>query len=130
MDKLKPLGNLDLISVFESEAICIMNAASEGTILHNAKNIRDSGEPVEAALINLFSRRLPRTYGSISGYFYSEESKCSPQIDVMISQASEVHGLGPGSHGSEFVPLTSARVIGEVKNLLIVSQLPLSKYQI
>ncbi len=63
----------------------------------------------------LFNRRLPSSYRAISGYFYNEESECSPQVDIMICQQHEMHGLGPGNYGGAFTPFSSVRVIGEVK---------------
>jgi len=109
-------GELDLVGLFEVEALNMLQAVKRGRILHNTKNIRDSGTPLEAAFREFLSKKLPSQFKALQGYLFDVDSHCTPQIDAMIVDASECHEFLTLDAGSSYVPFTSGLIIFEIKN--------------
>jgi hypothetical protein len=109
------VGVLNLIGAFEAFAARLLVAVDQGRILHATKNIRDSGAPLEQEFRAFLSSRLPAPFRVRHGYIYDVESRCSPQIDVIITDAEqEIAMLGSGED-AQYLPFTATYVIGEIK---------------
>jgi hypothetical protein len=112
----KKVGAIDLVRLFEAEAVALMNAVERGELLHGTFNIRDSGAPLEQEFRNFLSRKLPSQFRVLTGYLFDTSSKCTPQIDATILGASECHEVMQSGEGASYVPFTSALAIFEIKN--------------
>lgn len=112
----KKVGAIDLVRLFEAEAVTLMNAVERGELLHGTLNIRDSGAPLEQEFRNFLGRKLPSQFRVLTGYLFDTSSKCTPQIDATILGASECHEVMQSSEGASYVPFTSALAIFEIKN--------------
>lgn len=112
----KKPGKIDLIRLFEAEAINLQASVKMGQILHGTRNIRDSGATLEVRLRDFFATRLPHPFKVIQGYLFDLHSKCTPQIDALIVNDNDSHQLMTSVEGATYVPFTSALVFFEIKN--------------
>lgn len=108
-------GVLNLTGVFEALAARLLVAVDEGRILHATKNILDSGAPLEQEFRAFLSSRLPAPFRVRHGYIYDVESRCSPQIDVIITDAEQEIAMFGTGEDAQYVPFTATYVIGEIK---------------
>lgn len=89
-----------------------------------AKNIRNSGDVVEAAFAEFLKRFLPRRLKVTAGHIVAIDSKglpiLSPQVDLIIVDTMVPHSLIPFSASSKFdiVPVESVVAFFEVKGSL------------
>lgn len=115
-DDSKKRGEIDLVRLFEAEAIELLSAAERGKVLHGTKNIRESGGPLEASFRALLQKKLPSVYRILSGYLFDASSECTPQIDAFVAHGDECHELMTSSEGTSYVPFAGALSVIEVKN--------------
>lgn len=107
---------LDLPAQFSKHAHDLVEAANEGTKLHRAKNIRDSGQLLEDAFQQLFSYALPHNFLSASGYFFGNTFALSAETDFLLCDQSEVLRLPPAKgHKTHYVPFRSVKAMGQLK---------------
>jgi hypothetical protein len=61
----KQRGSIDLVKLFQADAIELMSAVARGQVLHGTKNIRESGSPLEVSFRRFLRARLSvlRTFG-------------------------------------------------------------------
>ncbi len=112
----KKAGTLDLVGLFEAEALTLLSAVDRGRILHGTNNIRDSGSPLEAAFRVFLKAKLPSQFKAMQGYLFDVGAACTPQIDAMVVDTAECHELLTSSEGSAYVPFTSGLAVFEIKN--------------
>lgn len=112
----KKQGAIDLVRLFQAEALDLIGAVARGRVLHGTHNIRDSGAPLESQLREFLQSRLPSQFKVTQGYLFDSQSKCSPQIDAMIVNSADCHELMVSPEGSGYLPFTSALAVIEIKN--------------
>jgi hypothetical protein len=112
----KKPGEIDLVRLFEADAIELLSAVERGKILHSTKNIRESGAPLEVAFREFLRSKMPSVYRVLTGYLFDVDSKCTPQIDAMIISGEECHELMTSAEGASYVPFVGAHSVFEVKN--------------
>lgn len=108
-------GELNLLGIFQALATEFLAAVEQGRILHATQNIRESGGPLESAVRRTLSDLLPLTYSIGHGYLFDTQSKCTPQIDLIISRAQRRHSMLETSEGATYSPCSEAYAIGEIK---------------
>jgi hypothetical protein len=113
---IKLPGSIDIVSLFQAEALDLIGAINRGRLLHGTRNIRDSGAPLEKRLREFFQARLPFQFQVVQGYFFDIKSRCTPQIDLMVVNAADRHELMVSEEGVSYLPFTSALAVMEVKN--------------
>lgn len=113
-EERKP-GEISLSGIFAAAADDLLAAVAQGRILHKSRNIRDSGAPLEAAVRAFFSRLLPQSFSVSHGYLFDTQSKCTPQIDLIISPTPRSHAMLRAPEGATYSPFTDVYAIGEVK---------------
>ena len=106
---------LDLASVIQQDAASL-RAARERAMTVHPSDIRAAGNEVEDAVREYFRRVLPRTFYVTSGHLIDSNHRVSPQVDVIIADASNLPSLYTTSDGTEYIPITSVYAIGEVKS--------------
>ncbi len=108
-------GLINLPGIFAAAADDLLAAVTQGRILYNTQNIRDSGAPLEAALRALFARLLPSPFVVQHGYLFDTQSHCTPQIDLIIADAARSQVMLTAPEGATYAPFTDAYAIIEIK---------------
>lgn len=108
-------GEINLRGIFQALARELLGAVEQGRILHATQNIRESGGPFESAVRKILSGRLPQTFSITHGYLFDTASKCTPQIDLIVSRAQRRHSMLETPEGATYSPCSEAYAIGEIK---------------
>ncbi len=116
MTKPTKPGKIDMEGLFEAIAQRLLVSITQGRILWETKNIRDSGAPFETEFRAFLRARLPSPFAVTSGYLFDPKSNCTPQIDAMILDERESHELMRSDDGAAYVPFPSGRTLIEIKN--------------
>lgn len=90
-------------------------AVEQGKILHATHNIRESGSPLEDRVRQAFSSLMPPTFSVGHGYLFDPTSKCTPQMDLIISPSQRSHSMLSTVEGATYSPFSEAYAIGEIK---------------
>ena len=105
----------DLARAFARDA-ALLRLARESAMLIHPTDIRAAGNEVEKAVRDYFRQMLPPRYYITSGHLIDVDQQVSPQIDIIIADAFNLSSLYTTQDGTEYVPITSVFVIGEVKS--------------
>ena len=122
------IRQLDLASVFASDAADIAKARTEATSIHGTGDIRAAGNEVEIAVRDYLRRILPPRWYVTSGHLIDQAGKTSPQLDVIIADNFNLPSLLTTKDGTEYVPITSTLAIGEVKSTYRHSERPYERF--
>ena len=114
----KELGRINLVRLFEADAIELLSATERGKILHSTNNIRESGAPLEMSFRERLQSRLPSAYRVLTGYLFDMDSSCTPQVDAMVIDADQCHEFMTSPEGGSYIPFVGALAIVEIKNSL------------
>lgn len=106
---------LDLARVIQQDAASLRAAREKAMTVHPS-DIRAAGNEVEDSVRDYFRRVLPQPYYVTSGHLIDSNHQVSSQIDVIITDASNLPSLYTTSDGTEYIPITSVYAIGEVKS--------------
>ena len=106
---------LDLAGMFKSDANDLIRARERAIRVHPT-NIKAAGNEIEEKVRNYLRRILPPRYYVTSGHLIDPKHRVSPQLDVIISDSLNLPSLVKTKDGTEYIPITSALVIGEVKS--------------
>ncbi len=106
---------LALEKVVLSEAAEIVAAREKCRILHETKDIKAAGDEVEICVRDLLRRRLGHNYYVGHGHIVDSDGKVSPQLDVIIADASVVPAVFRSENGTEYFPYECVYAVGEVK---------------
>lgn len=115
-EKVKKPGHINMVRLFQAEALDLFGAVERGRLLHGTHNRRDSGAPLEVRWREFLQARLPFQFHVTHGYLFDSQSNCTPQIDTMILNSADCHQLMTSTEGSAYAPFTSALAIMEIKN--------------
>ncbi|MDE0165829.1 MAG: hypothetical protein OXL36_12105 [Bryobacterales bacterium] len=106
---------LDLAGVLARDAALLRLARESASLIHPS-DIKAAGNEVEKAVRDYFRRILPQPYYVTSGYLIDSEHRLSPQLDIIVSDGSNLPSLYATQDGTEYVPITSVYAIGEIKS--------------
>lgn len=112
----KKPGTLNLVRVFDAEALDLITAVERGRILHETQNIRDSGSTLEARFRTAIAARLPSQFDMLHGYLFDRDSKCTPEIDAILVETRDCFGMIEADGGAAYLPFTAALALIEIKN--------------
>lgn len=107
--------SLDFVRVFSNDARLLVQAREKAIQIH-AHNIRSAGDEVEVSVREYLKRMLPPRYHVTSGHLIDHNGRTSPHFDVVISDHFNMPSLLTTQDGTEYIPASSALVIGEVKS--------------
>ena len=106
---------LELERVVLSEAAEIVAAREKCLILHATSDIDAAGDEVEICVRSLLRRRLGQNYYVGHGHIVDLDWKVSPQLDVIIADASVAPAIFRSENGTEYFPYEAVHAVGEVK---------------
>lgn len=106
---------LNLPAIFAADAEELQRARATAQVLHPT-DIRAAGNQVEQAVRDYLKRMLQPRYHVTSGHLIDSEHRVSRQLDVIIADNSSMPTLFTAKDGTEYVPVSSAYAIGEVKS--------------
>ncbi|WP_165185740.1 DUF6602 domain-containing protein [Caulobacter soli] len=109
------VGKIDLPGLFEAERKRLINAVSQGDILHKTNNLREAGARLEAEFRDFLGSRVPPRFQVQAGYLFDAQSTCTPQIDAIVIDGDQAHEV-MRSEGAVYVPYPSGVVVVEIKN--------------
>lgn len=112
----KRIGEINLVRLFQAEALDLMTAVERGRLLHKTLNIRASGSPLEERFRSFLAGRLPSQFGVLNGYLFDVNSVCTPQIDAMLVNTRDCHAMMEAEGEARYVPFTAALAVVELKN--------------
>ena len=112
---------LDFAGVLAQDA-ALLRLARESALLIHRSDIRAAGNEVEKAVRDYFRRVLPQRYYVTSGHLIDSAHELSPQIDLIIADASNLPSLYTARDGTEYIPITSVYAIGEIKSTYFKSK--------
>ena len=106
---------LDLAGNFKADAEELRKARKEAIRIHKT-DIRAAGNEVEEAVRKYLKHSLPSRYYVTSGHLIDSGSVVSPQLDIIIADNFGLPSLYTTKDGTQYIPVTSAHAIGEVKS--------------
>ncbi len=106
---------LDIPGIFKSDAEDIMKARQDAIRVHTS-DIRASGNEVELSVRDYLKRMLPPKYYVTSGHLIDINGETSPQLDLIISDNSNIPSLMTTKDGTEYIPIDSVYAFGEIKS--------------
>ena len=106
---------LNLPAIFAADAEELERARDTAQVLHPT-DVKAAGNQVEHAVREYLKRMLQPRYHVTSGHLIDSEHRVSRQLDVIIADNSSLPTLFTAKDGTEYVPVTSAYAIGEVKS--------------
>jgi hypothetical protein len=98
-----------------ADARRLLDARDRCAIHHGAGDLKASGVPVETAVREFLTRRLPPQYHVSHGHIVDTGLATSPQIDVIVSDNETTPILFEGDDGTNYVPYEAVYLIGEIK---------------
>jgi hypothetical protein len=113
------MAKIDIPREFNNLADDLGRAVDRGRILHETKNIRDSGVPFEHLFRKIIGSRLPEPYRMRTGFLFDGQSNVTPQIDAVIVDTTTSHEIFTSEEGAGYLPYASASVVFEIKNSLL-----------
>ena len=123
------IRKLDLAFIFAEDAERIAKARLQSARIHGTGDIRAAGNEVEIAVREYLRRMLPPRWYVTSGHLIDQAGKISPQLDVIIADNFNLPSLLTTKDGTEYIPITSALAIGEVKSTYRHSERPYERLQ-
>ena len=109
------VNSLDLAKIFADDARDLTQARKKGIQLHST-NIRASGGHIESTFRSYLKRMLPPRYHVTNGHLIDQHGQTSPHFDVIISDNFSMPSLLTTQEETEYIPASSALVIGEIKS--------------
>jgi hypothetical protein len=118
---------LSISEIFTKDAFEIANKRKDSLFIHS-KNIRAAGDEVEIFVRDYFRKRVPKRYHVAQGHLIDDECRTSPQLDVIVSDTANLPSLLTTEDGTEFIPIDSTYIIGEIKSSYIKSKKYIQKF--
>ncbi len=97
---------LDIPGIFRSDADDILKARQDAIRVHKS-DIRAAGNEVELSVRNYFKRMLSPKYYVTSEHLIDVNGEVSPQLDLIISDNSNIPSLTTTKDGTEYIPIDS-----------------------
>ncbi len=118
---------LDVPAIFKSDADDILKARQDAIRVHKS-DIRAAGNEVELSVRDYFKRMLPPKYYVTSGHLIDVNGEVSPQLDLIISDNSNIPSLMTTKDGTEYIPIDSVYAFGEIKSTYYKSENYIQKF--
>ena len=122
------IRNLDIASLFARDAADIAKARSDAVRIHGTGDIRAAGNEVELTIREYLRRMLPPRYYVTTGHLIDQAGNISPQLDIIVADNLSLPSLMTTVDGTEYIPITSALAIGEIKSAYKHSERPYEKF--
>lgn len=110
------MRKLDIPEIFKREAENIIKKREESISVHGTGDIRAAGNDVEIEVRKFFKRILPKNLYVTNGHLIDKDGNVTPQIDLIITDNSNIPSLMTTSDGTEYIPIESVYAIGEIKS--------------
>jgi len=121
-----PIVQLD--GFFLLDAADLVAARDKSRIIHRTKDIDASGDEVEIAARSSLQRHLPNGCHVSHGHVIDSSLRTSPQLDVIISDASVTPVLFRAQNETEYLPIESIFAIGEIKSTYNKTSKPIQSF--
>ena len=112
----RKLAQLELLKVFQLDALELLSAHNRGKVIHTSKNISAAGDEVEITFREILKRKLPNRYYVGRGHIVDNALNSSSDFDVIIADNANSPILFRTQKGNEYFPFESVYAIGEVKS--------------
>jgi hypothetical protein len=121
------MKSLDIPEIFKSDADEIIKCREDAIRIHGS-NIRAAGNEVEICVREYFERMLPPKYYIGQGHIIDIRNVVSSQLDIIISDNSNLPSLMTTKDGTEYIPGDSVYSIGEIKSTYQKSKQPIQAF--
>lgn len=122
------MKQLDIPAIFRREAETLRTAREKSIAIHGTKDIRAAGNEVEESVRAFFRRMLPPRYYVTHGHLIDINGNISSQLDFIISDNFGLPALMKGQDGTEYIPIESTYVFGEIKSTYYRSKKYIEKF--
>ncbi len=119
---------LALERVVLSEAAEIAAAREKCLILHATTDIDAAGDEVEICVRTLLRKRLGQNYYVGHGHIVDSDWRVSPQLDVIVADASVIPAIFSSENGTEYFPYESVYAVGEIKSTYRKPKSPIAQF--
>jgi len=110
------MRSLDIPGIFKSEAKDLQKSRDDAIRIHRTADIKAAGNEIEVHVREFLNRMLPSTLYVTHGHLIDKNGIVSPQLDVIISDKSNIPSLMKTKDGTEYVPIDSVYAVGEIKS--------------
>jgi hypothetical protein len=121
------MKNLNIPAIFKSDADEIIRSREDAIRIHGT-NIRAAGNEIEICIREYFKRMLPPKYYITQGHLIDRSSNVSSQLDFIISDNSSLPSLMTTKDGTEYIPIDSTYVVGEIKSTFYKTEKSIEKF--
>ena len=121
------MKTLNIPTIFKSDADEIIRSRENAIRIHGT-NIRAAGDEIEICIRKYFQRILPPRYYITQGHLIDRSSNVSPQLDIIISDNSSLPSLMTTKDGTEYIPIDSTYVVGEIKSTFYKTEKSIEKF--
>lgn len=121
------MNNINISEIFSQDAQQLLTSREKAVKIHGS-NIRAAGNEIEIEVRNYFKRMLPQKYYVTQGHLIDINANTSSQLDIIISDNSNLPSLLKTKDGTEYVPIDSVYIIGEIKSTYYHSQHYIEKF--
>lgn len=121
------MKNLNIPAIFRSDADEIIKSREDAIRIHGT-NIKAAGNEIEICIREYFKRMLPPKYYITQGHLIDKSSNISPQLDIIISDNSSLPSLMTTKDGTEYIPIDSTYIVGEIKSTFYKAEKPIEKF--
>ena len=110
------MKTLNIPYIFKTEAEILIKAREKSIQIHGTANIKAAGNEVEVEVRNFLERMLPKNLYVTQGHLIDKNGIVSTQLDLIISEKSNLPSLFTTHDGTEYIPIDSVYAIGEIKS--------------
>lgn len=122
------LTNLDIEEIFRQDAQKISDARKLSKVIHATSDIKASGNEVEKAVRCFLESRMPSNFYVGHGHIVDCLQQTSPQLDVILSDKTQIPILLRTNDNTEYFPIESLYAIGEIKSSYNKYEQPIKKF--
>lgn len=122
------LSTLNIEEIFRQDAQKLIDARERSKLIHSTSDIKSAGNEVEEEVRKFLRSRMPSNYYVGHGHVMDYEQKTSPQFDIIISDNTSIPIILRTNDSTEYFPIESVYVIGEVKSSYNKSDKPIEKF--
>ncbi len=110
------MRELNIPKIFKREAEEIKRSRQRAIDIHGSGDIKAAGNEIEEKIREFFRRMLPKNLYVSHGHLIDQNGIVSPQLDIIISDTTNLPSLMTLEDGTEYIPIDSVYAIGEIKS--------------
>lgn len=110
------MRKLNLPEIFKREAEEIHRSRERAIKIHGSGDIKAAGNEIEEKIREFFRNMLPKNLYVTHGHLIDQNGVVSPQLDIIISDTTNLPSLMTTQDGTEYIPIDSVYAIGEIKS--------------